>query len=144
MNLPGGTERSSILIRALCVRKLQTSGEVKGSKTALSVRVTSPPKPTLGFGEERVESPQARMKKMPPSSTGVRLLDPLRWVFRGRLWQAGEKISIAVGAALAVLESVVERGEELEPPMDSRVVVPYLGDALQYFVVQKYAKLCPG
>ena len=54
--------------------------EVKGSphETALSVRGTSPPKSTSGVGEERVRSPQARMRKIPSSSPGVRRLDPLR------------------------------------------------------------------
>ena len=39
-------------------------------------------------------------------------------VFCGGLWQVGEKISISVGASLAVLEGVVGRGEDLEPPLD--------------------------
>ena len=68
---------------------------------------------------------------------------PTAVVFVCGLWQAGEKISISVGAALAVLESVVERGEDFEPPLDSRVVVPYRADALKCFVVRKYAKLRP-
>ena len=40
-----------------------------------SVRGTSPPKPTPEIGEE---SPQALMRYMLPSSTGVKLVDPLR------------------------------------------------------------------
>ena len=40
-------------MRGPCVQKLQKSAEVKGSppKAVLSVRGTSPPKPTLGIGE---------------------------------------------------------------------------------------------
>ena len=80
MDLPEGTERSSILICSPCARKSRKSEETKGSppKTAFSARVTSSPKPVPGVGEERVRSPQVRMRKRPSSSTGVRLLDPLR------------------------------------------------------------------
>ena len=62
------------------------SEEAEGSpsETALSVRGTSPPMPTVGVGQERLRSPQARMRKTPPSSTGVSLLDPPRSC-RGRL-----------------------------------------------------------
>ena len=62
--LPEGAERSSILIRGSCDQKSPQSAEVKGSplKTALSVRGTSQPKPTLGIGEEGVLSPQALMR----------------------------------------------------------------------------------
>ena len=34
---------------------------------------------------------------------------------------------------------VVERGEELEPPLNSRVVVPYFANDLNRFLVRKYA-----
>ena len=52
-NLPEGVERSSILMHGPCVRKSRESAEVKGSppKAVLSVRGTSPPKPTPGIGE---------------------------------------------------------------------------------------------
>ena len=78
--LPDGAERSSILIRGPCVRKSQKSAKVRGSppKTARSVPGTSPPKPTPGIDEEGVLSPQALMRWIPPSSTGLRLVDPLR------------------------------------------------------------------
>ena len=79
-NLPEGADRSSILIRDPCVRKSRKSGQSKGSptKTAFAGRGTRPSKPTPGVGEERVRSPQARTRKVPPSSTGVRLLNLLR------------------------------------------------------------------
>ena len=47
-------------------------------------------------------------------------------VFRGRLWQPGQEIGISVGAALAVLEGVVERRENLEPPLNWLIVIPTL------------------
>ena len=51
------------------------------------------------------------------------------------------KNSKSVGTALAGLDGVVERGEELEPPLDLRVVFLYSADALKRFVFRKYAKL---
>ena len=60
--------------------KKKKSAKVKGSppETAPSVQGTSPPKPTPRIGEEGVFSPQALMIYIPPSSTGLRLVDPLR------------------------------------------------------------------
>ena len=79
-NLLKGAGRSSSLIRDPCARKSQKSAEVKGSppKALLSVRGISPPKPTPESGEEGVCSPQALMRYMPPSSTGLRLVEPFR------------------------------------------------------------------
>ena len=79
-NLPERAERSSILIRGPYVRKSRKSEDAKGSppQAALSGWGTSPLKPTRGMGEARVRSPQARMRKIPPSSGGMRLLDPVR------------------------------------------------------------------
>ena len=62
-------------------------------------------------------------------------------VFRGRLWQTGQKIGISVGAALAVLEGVVERCEKLEPPLDSRVVIAHFANAFERLVIREDAKL---
>ena len=56
-------------------------------------------------------------------------------VFRGRLWPTGQKIGIFIGAALAVLEGVVERCEKLEPPLDSRLVVPHFANAFERLVM---------
>ena len=74
------SRNASILIRGPCARKSRTAEEAKGSprKTTLSGWGTSPLKPIPGIGEERVRSPLARMRKIPSSSTGVRLLDPVR------------------------------------------------------------------
>ena len=79
-NTQEGAERSSTLICGPCAQKSPKSEEEKGNppKTTLSGRGTSPLKPTPEVGEERVQRPQARMREMPPSSTGVRMLDPLR------------------------------------------------------------------
>ena len=53
-NLLEGVGRSPSLIRGPCARKSQKSARVKGSppKALLSVRGTSPLKPTHGIGEE--------------------------------------------------------------------------------------------
>ena len=64
-------------------------------------------------------------------------------VFRGRLWQRGQEIVISVGVAIAVLEGVVERGEKLEPPLDSRIVASHFANAFECLVIRKYAKLVP-
>ena len=66
---------------------------------------------------------------------------PTAVVFCCRLRQTGQKIGISVGAALSVLEDVVEHTEELEPQLDSGVVVPYFADPLKHFVVRKRAEL---
>ena len=62
--LPEGAERSPILIRGPCVQKTGKSAKMKGSppKAALSVRGSSPPKPTPGIGEEGVLNLQAFMR----------------------------------------------------------------------------------
>ena len=49
-------------------------------------------------------------------------------------------MGVSVGAALAVLECVAERGEKLEPPLDAHVVVPHFADALERLVIRNYAK----
>ena len=71
---------------------------------------------------------------------GVRLLDPLRSCsVTGSGKRDRKSAFISVGAAYAVFEGVVEGSEELKPPLDSRVMVPYFADALKRFVVRKYA-----
>ena len=62
-----------------------------------------------------------------------------------RLCQTGQAIGISIGAALAVLRGVVERGEKLEPPLDSRIVVSHFSAAFERLVVQNSANLrAPG
>ena len=56
-------------------------------------------------------------------------------MLRGRLWQAGQEVNVAVRASFAVLECVVERGEELQPPLDSGIMVPHFAYAFQCLVV---------
>ena len=62
-------------------------------------------------------------------------------VFLGRLWQTMQEISVAVIAALAVLQGVVDCGEKLEPPRDSRIVISYFADAFERLVIREHAKL---
>ena len=62
-------------------------------------------------------------------------------MFRGRLWQAGQEVGVAVRASFAVLECVVERCEELEPPLDSGIMVPHFAYAFQCLVVGEYADI---
>ena len=45
-------------------------------------------------------------------------------MFRGMLRQARQEVGVAVFAAFSVLEGIVERGEELEPPLDSDMWSP--------------------
>ena len=61
-------------------------------------------------------------------------------VFRGRLWQTGQEIGISVGAALTVFERVVERSEKLEPPLDSRIVIPHFANAFDRLVIREDGK----
>ena len=63
------------------------------------------------------------------------------FVFRGRLWQTGQEIGFSVGAALAVFEGVVERGEKLEPPLDSGIMASHFADAVERLVIREDAKL---
>ena len=52
-------------------------------------------------------------------------------MFRGMLRQARQEVGVAVCASFSVLEGIVERGEELEPPLDSDIVVPHYAYAFQ-------------
>ena len=60
-------------------------------------------------------------------------------VFRGK---TGQEIAFSVGAALAVLEGAVQRGEKLEPRLDSRTVISQFADASEHLVSRKGAELC--
>ena len=50
-------------------------------------------------------------------------------MLRGRLRQARHEVGVAIRAFFAVLKCVVERGEALEPYLDSGVVVPHFAYA---------------
>ena len=60
-------------------------------------------------------------------------------MLRGRLWQAGQELGVAVRAYFAVLDCVVERGE-VEPPLDSGIMVPHSAYAFQCLVFGEYAE----
>ena len=60
---------------------------------------------------------------------------------RGRLWQTGQEIGISVGAAFAVLEGAVVRGEKLEPPLDPRIVSSHFANDFELLEIQEDAKL---
>ena len=55
---------------------------------------------------------------------GVKACQATVVVLRSRLWQAGRKFGDAVGAAFAVLECAIERGDELKLPLDSCIEGP--------------------
>ena len=142
VNLLEGVGRSSSLIRGPCARKSQTSARVKESppKTSLSVRGISPPKPTPGIGEEGVCSPQALMRYATILNRGE-TCRTIAVMFRGRHRQARQEVGVAVRASFAVVEGVVERGEKLEPSLDSGVVIPHFADAFQCLLVREYTEL---
>ena len=50
-------------------------------------------------------------------------------------------MGVGIGAAFSVLEGVVERGEKLEPRLDSRIVVSHFADAFECLVIREEAKL---
>ena len=56
-------------------------------------------------------------------------------VFRGKLRQARQEVGVAIRAFFSVLEGVIDCGEELEPSLDSGVVVPHFLYAFQSLVV---------
>ena len=62
-------------------------------------------------------------------------------MFRGRHWQTGQEVGISVGAALALLEGVVERGEKLDPPLDSGIVIPHFANSFERLMIREDVKL---
>ena len=103
------------------------------------MRGISPPKPTPGIGGEGVLSQQTFMRYIPPSSTGLRLVDPLRSCFVAGSGKRDRKSALPFALPF-VLDCVVERGEELSH-LDSDVVVPHFAYAFQGLVVGQYAEL---
>ena len=61
-------------------------------------------------------------------------------MLRGRFWYERQEVSVAVRASSAVLECVAERGEELEPSLESCVVVSHFAYAFQGLVIGEYAE----
>ena len=51
-------------------------------------------------------------------------------MFRGRLWQVGQDVGVAVRDSFAVLERLIEPGEELERPAIWFLTLPMLSSAL--------------
>ena len=62
-------------------------------------------------------------------------------MFRGGLWLAEQEVGVTVHVSVAVLECVVERGAELEPFLDSGVLVPHFAYAFLCLVAGEYAVL---
>ena len=62
-------------------------------------------------------------------------------MLRGRLCQIRQEIGISVNVSLAVLEGEVERGETLETPLNSHIVVSHFADAFERLQVRNDAKL---
>ena len=101
-------------------------------KAVLSVWGTSPPKPTLGIGENGARSPPVRRRQILQSPTGLGLVNPTRLKFVKPLpsnsvadsAKQDNKIGYAVGAAFAVLEYAIGRGDELKLPLDSCINFP--------------------
>ena len=142
-NLPKGAERSSILIRGMCAPNSRISKEAKGSprKTAGSVRRTSPPKPTTGFGNERVRSRQAWMREILLPSTGVRLLNAPRSfsVKSSGIREIKSAFLLALPLAHLRVQSNAVRNS-CHHWERAFVVVPYVSDTLQCFMVRCFAK----
>ena len=111
-------------------------------KAMLSVRGTSPPKQNLGVDEEGARKPPVRKREISLSSTGLKRLKPLRSYPVAGSGERARKFSDTVGAAFAVLECAVERGDELKLSMDSCVEGPDFANALLCLVAAEYAELC--
>ena len=119
-------------------------------KTVFSAWGTSPLKPTPEIGEEEARSPRVRRRWILLSPTGLGLVNPTRLKFvkplrscsvAGSVKRAG-KIGGAVGAAFAVLECAIERGDELKLPLDSCIEGPPFANAFLCLVAGGYAELC--
>ena len=81
------------------------------------------------------------MRKIPPTSTGMKLLDPVRPCSVAGAGERDRKLAFPLALALRVLEGVVERCEKLEPPLDSRVVISHFTNAFEGLVIREDAKL---
>ena len=87
-----------------------------------------------------MRSPQALYEVDTTVPNGGEACRPTAVMSRSRLWQTGQEVCVAVRAAFAILECVVERGEELEPPLDSFIMFRHFAYAFQCLVVGEYAE----
>ena len=120
--------------------------QVKGRplKTAFSERGTGPPKPTSGVSEERVRNPQTRMRKIPPSSTEVRLLDQLRSCFVAGPGIRDRKSAFPLALTMWYSRRWSKQGEKLEPPLSTRIVISHFADAFERLCDPKICEAsCP-
>ena len=90
---------------------------------------------------ENRENPKRRKGAHPKQRSRGGAASSSAFVFRDSLWHTGQEIGISVAAALAVLEGVVERGETLEPPLASRIVISHFANAFERLVIREDAKL---
>lgn len=109
---------------------------------ALSDRGTSPPKSLEN--RRRVSAQAAGPDKVciiTISSSGVSPQDQLQPCSAADCVKRNRKSAIPSALPLQVLECVVERGEVLESPLGSRVLVPNFANILRRLVVRKHAEL---
>ena len=86
---------------------------------------------------------------MLPSPTWLGLVNPTGLKLVKLLWsysvagsgKRARKIGDAIGAAFAVLECAIERGDELKLPLDSGMKGPHFVNALLCLVAGGYAEL---
>ena len=91
-----------------------------------------------GWGEQAASPDEVYL----PTVDGDEAARTTAVVLSRRLWHPPMEVSITICASLSVLECVVERGEVLELPLDSRVVVPNFSDIFHSLVMRENAKLC--
>ena len=70
----------------------------------------------------------------------VEACHPTPVMLRSRRWQEGQTISVAVGAAFALLVCVTKRGDEFKSLLDSCIVGIIFTNALQCLLAGEYAE----
>ena len=127
------------VISAKGMRPPESVRSLRGSnapRAVLSVRGTSAPEPTPWIGKEGASSPPVRVDTTISNGVeacqphGIEVCQATLGVLRSRLWQAGQTIANADGAAFAVFECAIERCDELKLPLDSCIEGPYFVNAL--------------
>ena len=116
MNLSQGADRSSILIRGPCARisKIRRSGREPIQNCVLGAG-HQPLQANTGGRTGTSANPARPDEEDTAIIHGCEAAISTAVVFRGRLWRTGQEIGISVAAVLAVLDGVVQRGENLEP-----------------------------